>query len=448
MAHRIGAWLLQAEFYLLTVVIVIFWYPDQRRIWSLCLIIPLLIARVIVTRRLWKSTKLDPVIMVLLVLCALNAFIAPYSFIAAGAGGLVMLGRPLMGITLAVSLVDRAYREQSMDGVLAHSVLLGGIVGFLALVSSQWTVKSSAMIGIINLLPQVRNVPQIGFNVNEIAGAMAYLTPLMAGIAVYFWVTPALSRMQRVLRVSSSVAFCLLWASTFLGQSRFAIVGILPMLAWIALKLVPKGRWRTAALGFVGFFVVAQVLILSGVLNPQAELLAERDQDSLSTRLRIWQSGLHIVSDYPLTGSGMNTFRIAAVRTRYPVEGYEGGRILPHAHNEWVQIATDLGIPGLMVFAWLYGAVGWMSRYSWRHGDPKQKAIALAAICGLLAHLIYAMGDAIPLWDRFAFVFWWVVGVAAAQYALVQNQNALENRNVVDQDPKNIESSLIDVQSA
>jgi len=32
--------------------------------------------------------------------------------------------------------------------------------------------------------------------------------------------------------------------------------------------------------------------------------------------------------------------------------------------------------------------------------------------------MIYGLGDAIPLWDRFAFGLWWMLGMAAALYVL------------------------------
>ena len=423
MLKTLANWILHYEFYLIAVTIVIFWYPDQRRIFALLLFIPLLVARLILYHRLWKATPLDPLFVAFLLLCALNAFVAPFSFIAPDFGGLVMLGRPAMGMLLAVRLMDRAHRDGDMNGILLPTILLSLIVAVLALVSSQWTTKSTALMFIINVLPVVRNVPQIGFNVNEIAGAMAFLTPLMAGLAVSYWTLPALTTQDRLYRLLLSTAFVLLWMATFLGQSRFAILGILPVLVAISLVLVPRGRWRVGALGFIVVFAVVQLLILSGVLSPNAEQLAERDEDSLLTRLLIWESALHIVADYPFTGSGMNTFRTAPVRALYPVPSYET-RILPHAHNEWLQVGTDLGLPGLVVVGGWYVVLFWMLWKCWRAGDSRAKATAVAAGCGLIAHMFYGLGDAIALWDRLGFVFWWTAGLILAQHALVHSMKS------------------------
>jgi O-antigen ligase len=219
-----------------------------------------------------------------------------------------------------------------------------------------------------------------------------------------------------------------------LGQSRLAIIGLLPVLLAISLVLVPRGRWRALGVGLVVFFAVVQVLIFSGVLSPNAEQLAERDEDSLLSRVLIWESGLKILFDYPLTGSGMNTFRTAPVRALYPVPGYED-KILPHAHNELVQVGADLGIPGLLVFGALYVGLFWLMWKVWRWGDLQSKAIAFAAGCAMIAHLCYGVGDAVTVWDRFAFVFWWTAGIVLAQYILVRSMR------------KSVESPLILVKS-
>ena len=54
---------------------------------------------------------------------------------------MVTLGRPLMGILLALSLADRAYRLRSMDSLIFPTILLGLVVAVLALVVVEvWVV--------------------------------------------------------------------------------------------------------------------------------------------------------------------------------------------------------------------------------------------------------------------------------------------------------------------
>jgi O-antigen ligase len=158
------------------------------------------------------------------------------------------------------------------------------------------------------------------------------------------------------------------------------------------------------------------------ITNPR--LLQTRDERNLDARLQIWGSALAITRDYPLTGIGLSMIRSNRVRVDYPIPIMEG-LILPHAHNELLQIATDMGLPGLAVFLAIYGSAGWMLLKSWRRGDAPARVVSVATAGGLLAHFIYGLGDAITLWDRFAFIFWILLGLAGAQYRLVMEQGHL-----------------------
>jgi O-antigen ligase len=149
--------------------------------------------------------------------------------------------------------------------------------------------------------------------------------------------------------------------------------------------------------------------------------VSARDERTTAHRFAIWDSALEIVLDHPLTGVGMNRFRYGPVRDDYPIEKYPQ-LFAPHAHNEFVQVATDLGLPGLLVYTgWTIVAAA-MLWVCWRDGDQQARVVTVAIGGGLLAHTIYGMGDAIPLWDRFCFIYWLMLGLVAAQYYHVRGK--------------------------
>jgi O-antigen ligase len=435
---RFAALILRLEWLILAVMIATFWLPDFNRVWALLLAIPILAARLICYRRLWQHTPLDYCFIALIAVCVVNYFAAPFKqgnvelFSPFGETrppyNLIVIGRPLFGIFLATTFIDRAARQGELRWLLWVTTALALLVGILALFSQHYIGKSAALMFIIRVLPEISGFPgaEGGFNVNEIAGAMAWLTPFMAGVALLAWRRwkQERKRPQLLFALSSSAAFILLWTALFLGQSRFALLGVLPMLAVLAWLLIPKLAWRSLALSVVLFFAVIQVLIFTGSLIPKDETLQQRDEDSVSSRLLIWSSALDIAADYPLTGAGMNNFRWRPVRELYPVIGYEGNKILPHAHNEWLQITSDLGIFGLAAYIALQVTTLALLVLVWRGGGWRQRGLALATACGMIAHFVYGMGDAITLWDRFAFGFWWFVGLAGAQYVVLQQRRA------------------------
>ena len=422
---------LDVEWVLLGAMVAIVWASDFNRVWILLLWLPLLAARWTVERRLWRRTPLDGWFALFFALGLISLAAAPFRYAPLALGGtlfmlptaytLIALARPLLGLILVTSFSSMASRTKQMNGLLVASGMLAALVGILGLLSAQYIGKSSLMQPIIDLLPKLRGFPgaEGGFNVNEIAGAMAWFAPLMAGLGLYLWRErrTETGRAARALRVIAPVAFVLLWAALFLGQSRFAIIGVLPALAGLVWFLL-RGRWRLIGLAFVALFVALQVVVYvsPGRNGPDATDMTQRNEVSASSRIDAWNSALAILRDYPLTGAGVNMFRAQPVRDRYPAPAWSG--ILPHAHNEYLQAATDLGVPGLFVFVGFQATAGWMLWRVWRRGSMRDRAIALSVAAGLLAHMVYGMGDAIALWDRFGFGYWWMIALAAAQNAV------------------------------
>jgi O-antigen ligase len=400
--------ILHLEWVVLAVIGSAFWFPSPiRDNWmGLLLLLPVMVAiRFLVSGRVYTRTPLDILLIAFIVSALLNILVAPYT------RGFIMLGRPLFGLAVFAVLVEDVRRKSKLTHLLWVTIGLGGLAGFMALTMSQWTSKSDQLIVILRILPVIRGFPgaEGGFNVNEIAGGLSWLTPLLAAAALYSWP-----------RRLPTAVFSLLALALFLGQSRFAIIGTLLGLTVIIVTLIPRGRKRIFAWFVFTLACVLEIAIISNVFLPEnRERALNRDDSSLTQRLGIWQSGLNIIHDYPLTGIGMSYFRYQPVRERYPAPGFEN-RILPHAHNEWIGIGTDLGIPGIVVFSGWYVVAGVMLVYGYRNGDASARALAAGVAGGLLAHAVFALGDAIPLWDRLSFIFWWLLGLAAAQYVYVR----------------------------
>ncbi|HLV33926.1 MAG TPA: O-antigen ligase family protein [Spirillospora sp.] len=421
---RIVLWLEPLALALMTLA---FWYPTPARLdwlWLLWLLPLILAARYIAHERLITRTPLDGWFLAFLVLGALNVYIAPYT------RGLLMLARPLLGMALYYAMIESARVSGRMRGPLQAVTMLGLLVGVLAIGSTQWSNKAPALDALIAAMPTLRGFPgaESGFNANEMAGALAWLVPLMAGLALYRW-------QQRQPRWAVIAAFVLLFTALFLGQGRAAIIGVFLALLLLIPLLIRRNLMRGLAFAALALMIAAQVGVSISFAQQQieqveaaastgtnAEPVQLRDAQTIEARLQIWSSALAILRDYPLTGVGLSMFRDGRVRADYPVPMLEG-RILPHAHNELLQVASDMGLPGLIVYAGIHAAAGYMLLQSWRRGDGLARAVSAAVAGGLLAHTIYGLADAITLWDRFAFVFWMLLGLTGAQYTLVQ-QNA------------------------
>ncbi len=374
--------------------------------------IPIFAARWVVRGRIFTITKLDVIWLIWLGLGVANIYLAPFT------RGFIMLARPLLGVIIYFTIIEVVRHEKRVNKVINYITILAIIIGLLAMSGTQWNEKSFQFEAFLNILPTLKMLPLppeagLSFNANEIAGAIAYVLPVMAGVAIYYW-------RMKLPRIGVTVAFILLFLSLFLGQSRLTIVGVLLALAVIIFMLIPRGRWQALAWVALGAVVVLQLFV---VYNPASRLeLAERDEGSFSGRFNIWSSALKVVGQYPLTGAGLNMFRDRRILEKFPVPGWSPSpgatRILPHTHNEVLQIATDMGIPGGVIFIAVHAAAAYLTVQTWRRGDEYAKAVSVSALAGLFAHGVFGLGDAITFWDRFAFLFWVVLGLVRGQHLL------------------------------
>ncbi|MBC8100951.1 MAG: O-antigen ligase family protein [Armatimonadetes bacterium] len=386
-----------------------FWYASPVRdawVWLIGLQLPILAARWWRYRRLATSTPLDEVLLALLGLCLVNLFVAPYE-----TRGLILIYRPLFGVALVYYCVEFARQQLTITVLLRVTVISGGVLGIVALTATQWAEgKRLVFDAVLALIPVVDTYPGVGglFNPNEIAGAMTWVAPLCAGLALLYW-----RNGQRVWGGVSAASAGLLLLALILGQSLSALVGVA---AGLVLALIPARWWRVLGIMGVAGILAVQVIIVivprfatdtASTLSRRAEII------SLEHRAVMWQSARQAVIDHPLTGIGMAMYRSPSVWEDYPTPGFERGDAV-HAHNELLHIGTDLGLPGAAVLLGMYAAVAYMLHTVWQRHDPTTQRVAIALSGGFVAHSIYGLGDAIPLWDRFAFIGWWMLGITVA----------------------------------
>lgn len=96
------------------------------------------------------------------------------------------------------------------------------------------------------------------------------------------------------------------------------------------------------------------------IVNTLASILDRQDeQKSNQHRMNMWRHSLDIIADHPLLGVGLGNWQFA-----YPA--YDGGDVIfegatpRRPHNDYIWIASELGLPGLLVHIWLLGAVFWL----------------------------------------------------------------------------------------
>lgn len=145
-----------------------------------------------------------------------------------------------------------------------------------------------------------------------------------------------------------------LYFSIALTSSRGATVGLLMGLAvvlWLAYGRIPRVR-LAIFLGIVVFAYVAANLQLQGGVGTRLGTLTMPTTADPS-RLFIWQQSWQMLMDAPWWGVGLGTYWLHWPPYRHPQDDTAGF----YAHNDYLQIWIETGLPGLLLLLGIYVAV-------------------------------------------------------------------------------------------
>ncbi len=383
------------------------------------------------------------IVLLLLAVMVLVSLWATYDI----ATSLPKISGMVLGFGVYFAMVREGGRPRGLGFcLLVFSGISLGIT-ILALAGTDWiTNKITFLNPVISRLPLlIKGLPgaESGFSPNEIAGSLLWVLPLFLALCIGF------TRHFRTLFRSSGkvltifllfvlVMACLFVSTIFvLTQSRAGYISLVLTLVGLSLIALPSRlRWPVLA-AFVVILLVSGFLIVSHWKAAQvwitgSDLVSETglSLSSLDLRLLIWPRALSAIQDFPITGMGMNTFR-KLLPVLYPIYSMTSGVDVGHAHNEILQAALDLGIPGLIAYIALYLVAFKMLFDTWRNSKPTPgdklqplflsnpvfiRPVILGLGGGLLAHLLFGLTDAVALGAKPGILFWMLLALITSLY--------------------------------
>jgi O-antigen ligase len=100
--------------------------------------------------------------------------------------------------------------------------------------------------------------------------------------------------------------------------------------------------------------------------------------------------------DHPVLGTGLGTLQ----QVYPPYETLYDGKIVNHAHNDYLELLAETGIIGGICCAWFLGVIGWSAlRFLQAEGNSFANTLRLCgwtACCGLLVHSLVDFNLHIP----------------------------------------------------
>jgi hypothetical protein len=205
--------------------------------------------------------------------------------------------------------------------------------------------------------------------------------------------------MRRIgwLVAAVAIAFALRLARS---QASFAALGIVAptTLTWFVVS-----RWTPRAKA-----ALLTVVLLAGVVAGVARVRTlERDPDyrGASMRQQFNAASLRVIEQRPLTGIGVGQYLRSSALFLPAWLAYEYG--FENAHNNFLQIGAELGVPGLTIVVLLLACVAVRAARAVRRAprDPRLLGVA-ASVAGFLGtclsgHPLLIDETAVPFWCAF-----------------------------------------------
>ena len=231
-----------------------------------------------------------------------------------------------------------------------------------------------------------------------------------------------------MLVLFSGVTLAYLWSlNTTKSKIGTVILYLLTLLAVLA-----TGS-RGAFLGYIGLSLVLLafnkrgMIILLGValVLSTAMLINENWRERYSRlsisqnmdRIYIYQTSLNMMKDKPILGVGPGTFGSQYSEYKPPEEHVDAHC---YAHNLYLQIGSEYGIPALIVFLSITLLVFWYGFRLTMFGDLVSRGL-LASYVGTMIHQMFD----IAVWRAdLGSVFWLVIGAIIAAYVKTRSYTA------------------------
>jgi putative inorganic carbon (HCO3(-)) transporter len=213
------------------------------------------------------------------------------------------------------------------------------------------------------------------------------------------------------------------WATSIVGAAALAISGsrtawtaaAVVFVGWVAARAARRFGALTGALLTAGGASLVIVAGWASLGTERVHALIASLRGPLQFRLDIWREAIRVLRASPWFGDGISQFRQLSLRSPEPF----GVPFHPsHAHNTFLQVALDLGVPGLVAYLAVLVIV---LALAWRAAGGPDRVVARLAVgaaLSLIAVHAFGLTDAIALGAKVGAFQWASIGIIVAAFRM------------------------------
>ena len=313
-------------------------------------------------------------------------------------------GYLIFGVALYFSLLNWP-PAQRRPQILAWLLLMLGVGLALAtpLLSELAIGKLFRIQPLEQLFQQVASQVPGNVNANRVAGTLVLIAPLAVALFIRWdWSS------QRWRPVLCGLAALLMLAVLVMTQSRNAYLAIATAAAVVLLLRWPRLLIVLPIVLLIGAIAVWRI----GLPATLDAFLSGGALSGLDVRLELWSRAWYALTDFTFTGIGIGTFE-KVIPVMYPLFSLGPDVQITHAHNLFLQVGLDLGVPGLIAYLALFlNVLVMLAKALQQRAAALDWALAAGALGGIAAMLVHGLFDA-PVWGvKPAFVPWLLIALS------------------------------------
>lgn len=201
----------------------------------------------------------------------------------------------------------------------------------------------------------------------------------------------AVERDKKLLYIT---AVTLMGVALLLSGSRGGLVAFVAQLVFLALVTLGKGGGKKLALR------IALVVLLFGAIvggsifvggeSSLTRIAETATSDNItSDRSHIWGVTLKMIAANMPFGAGFGAYGVAYT----PHDSLTGLERVEQAHNDYLQVLSDAGLPGLIIGGAFLFLIFRLARQGMSAGNGWRRAVAIGAASGIFAILVHSIFD-------------------------------------------------------
>lgn len=177
---------------------------------------------------------------------------------------------------------------------------------------------------------------------------------------------------------------------------------------------------------YIPLFVVGgigAIPLLPQVIIQRISTIGNVQDTSNAYRTYIWEGTINMIKDFWITGVGYGYWAFKNTFLEYGIKGSKAW----HSHNMYLEIMAEMGIFGILTFAWVVLSIFVTTiKFAKKTKDRYFRYVSIGLLCGFLSIMVHGIAEHILYMPKSVILFWMFAAFISAARNLGTNFQQLQ----------------------